>query len=370
MVMPSPVMASISATSESLSLHRGVERPLQFPGSDSSLELENINSMDKLLLTLSRVCDQLQGDGLDSGLVKNIVHLSAGLKAFGSVVEEFYKEKLDQLLVCLREACKNTSLDLVVRIHILEVIELRALNWAPNEACEAYYREKLAWAESCGSLRAPSLGGTIRNQSHGSHCKTYSLPQPSLDYKLTVTVGDQKLAIVGASAALAKAAKVVLDEHVGELSHCPSADVVMPAERCSPAPDPKLSRSVKVIRQPLFPGSTPEAFQQVEDELNSKAERKAFDRRANFAKISAASPNISSNIGGNSSSNIGSGETAEDFKDSGSKRRIRCYEREVLLSLADAPCARKVPDWLEAIFVELPVLRRSSPSRGDKEQSV
>jgi hypothetical protein len=42
-----------------------------------------------------------------------------------------------------------------------------------------------------------------------------------------------------------------------------------------------------VIRQPLFPASAPEAFLQVESNVTREAEKRAKERRANFAKTNA-----------------------------------------------------------------------------------
>jgi len=339
--------------------------------------------MDKLLLTLASVCDQLQGSGFDnnSGFVKNIAHLSAGLKAFGSALDRFYKDKLDQLLSCLRAACKDASLDLVARIHILELIELRALNWAPSEHVEAYYKQKLAEVDSLYKTRT-------RNQVHGSEGKPRSWPEPTPDYKLTVTVGDQKLSIVGPNAALVKAAKIILEEHSGELNQSPSADMVIPTDRSSPGAEPKLTRSVKVIRQPLFPGAPLEAFQLVEDELGPS---KALERRANFAKTNAACQtsnsnnlntttssnsnnsttgiNISSSSKNNDVSTTGASGYSEDLKvPAVTKKTLISYEREFLMNMSKAAYAKKVPAWLEALFVELPMLRKSNAVVGEREE--
>ena len=46
--------------------------------------------------------------------------------------------------VALRNACRDEELDLVSRVHLLEIIELRAMNWLPNENVSGYYKQKLS----------------------------------------------------------------------------------------------------------------------------------------------------------------------------------------------------------------------------------
>ena len=38
------------------------------------------------------------------------------------------------------------------RVHILEIIELRAMNWQPNENVTAFYKQKLSQLEYSGHL--------------------------------------------------------------------------------------------------------------------------------------------------------------------------------------------------------------------------
>ena len=55
----------------------------------------------------------------------------------------------------MRASCKDDRLDLVSRLHLLEVIELRAMDWVGNENVTNYYKQKLAQIE-VRSLRAYS----------------------------------------------------------------------------------------------------------------------------------------------------------------------------------------------------------------------
>ena len=43
----------------------------------------------------------------------------------------------------IREACKNSDLDLVARLQLLEIVEMRSVKWKPNDDVSNYYKHKL-----------------------------------------------------------------------------------------------------------------------------------------------------------------------------------------------------------------------------------
>ena len=50
----------------------------------------------------------------------------------------------------LRNACRDGSLDLVARLQLLEIIELRAMKWKPNENLTNYYQKKMSQVAGFG----------------------------------------------------------------------------------------------------------------------------------------------------------------------------------------------------------------------------
>ena len=54
---------------------------------------------------------------------------------------------MDKLNNSLISACRLDSLNLVARVHMLELIELRTMGWQPNENVTNYYKQKLAQIE-------------------------------------------------------------------------------------------------------------------------------------------------------------------------------------------------------------------------------
>jgi len=53
-----------------------------------------------------------------------------------------FSDQLDRVFIHLRNAGRDDSLDKVSRLHLLEVVELRAGRWAAQEQVNNYYQSK------------------------------------------------------------------------------------------------------------------------------------------------------------------------------------------------------------------------------------
>lgn len=58
-----------------------------------------------------------------------------------------FTDQLDKCYISLRNGCRDDRLSLAARYRLLEVIELRAMHWQPNENLINYYKQKLAQIE-------------------------------------------------------------------------------------------------------------------------------------------------------------------------------------------------------------------------------
>ena len=74
-------------------------------------------------------------------------NLCVGLKKVGHLLETEHSEKLDRLQGFLTEICKDSAVDITLRLNILEIIELRSLFWCSNPQLERFYQEKIAHFE-------------------------------------------------------------------------------------------------------------------------------------------------------------------------------------------------------------------------------
>ena len=101
-------------------------------------------SVEEIIQLLEQVESNLKARNYDKIVVASVVKLNVAMKSYGSQVELFHRELLDRAQVALRNACKDTSLDIVARLHLLEIIELRSMKWVLNESVLNYYRQKLS----------------------------------------------------------------------------------------------------------------------------------------------------------------------------------------------------------------------------------
>merc|ERR1711962_699948 len=100
---------------------------------------------------MENVSKQLNARNYDRHTVRCLLSLCATLKKSGPQLEHLYKDQLDKLGIAQRNACKDDQLDLVSRVHLLEIIELRAMNWQANENVTAFNKS------SSKSLAKPEI---------------------------------------------------------------------------------------------------------------------------------------------------------------------------------------------------------------------
>lgn len=116
-----------------------------------------VSYMDKFI-------ELVQSNSVEKDLRSAVIILCANLKMFGAQLEIHYKGKgtiscncvfttfttlwvkidqLDRVFIHLRNAGRDDSLDKISRLHLLEVVELRAARWAVQDQVCIYYQSKL-----------------------------------------------------------------------------------------------------------------------------------------------------------------------------------------------------------------------------------
>ena len=93
-----------------------------------------------------------------------IIRLNASLKTHGQHMEMFQCELLDKAQVALRNACKDTTLDIVARLHLLEIIELRAMKWVLTDSVINYYKQKLSMVDVSTKLNFQIGEDTLKTE--------------------------------------------------------------------------------------------------------------------------------------------------------------------------------------------------------------
>jgi len=224
-------------------------------------------SLEDLLVVIEGVRKSLgvKGEEGENQMVGQLQLVAANLKISGPTLEISHKDQMDKLNHSLMAACRSDSIDLVARVHMLELIELRSMGWQPNENVTNYYKQKLAQIEyesnSGSSARAQTapvslnpgaqdfnpfiksfepklstsqakrnptelhvdINKTVNFKPHSSFVSSGDrqmnfLPPPSslvkdeANFESVVQIGNDELKISGLSEDLVKTAKIVLHE--------------------------------------------------------------------------------------------------------------------------------------------------------------
>lgn len=105
-------------------------------------------SMESVLAEMDLVSQHMSLGTCDRSVYPAIAALCENLKMFGPQLENVYKDQLDKCYIALRNGCRDDRLSLAARYRLLEVIELRAMHWQPNENLLNYYKQKLVQIEA------------------------------------------------------------------------------------------------------------------------------------------------------------------------------------------------------------------------------
>ncbi|CAH0726066.1 unnamed protein product, partial [Brenthis ino] len=151
-----------------------VPRPLKSTTSsahnrNSVLDVK-INSVDDLIVLTEAVAYQMMQGNFDRALQSNVATMYSNLKLYGAQLEALYKDFLDRYFVVFRNGSQDERLDKKTRLHLLELIELRAKHWQGSDYMSQYYRHRGTHAEP---LLVPIMDGT---GSGGSASPTLAAP--------------------------------------------------------------------------------------------------------------------------------------------------------------------------------------------------
>merc|ERR1719204_1850375 len=100
---------------------------------------------DSVLQLLSSVLPLLSGPRdlqLQPVALAQLSSLSVGLRQVGHLLEKNHGDSLDCLHLQLINVCQDPSVDVVLRLQLLEIIELRTLGWQSVPLIDAYYKKR------------------------------------------------------------------------------------------------------------------------------------------------------------------------------------------------------------------------------------
>lgn len=117
-------------------------RPLKLAQRQSTVD-GRISTIEDILSLIDNVIMQLSNGYHDRMLQTKVITMCNHLKLYSSQLEAMYKDQLDRAFVVIRNASHDGRLDVTTRVHLLELIELRAKQWHHCDSMDAYYTQKL-----------------------------------------------------------------------------------------------------------------------------------------------------------------------------------------------------------------------------------
>jgi len=228
-------------------------RPLKI-GGGTQPEL----GVEDLLVVVENVRRSLAGAGLAApaaqtnfDLKNQLEVLTANLKISGPALERSHKNLMDKLNHALMSACRLERFPLMSRLHMLELLELRSMDWQSNVTLDNYYKQKLAQIEVESkpqqSQTAPVLGSvvnpfqasfqdegkeinkpelqSVREEKDNNNVVTTASPpipeeirHQGKKFFVSIKIRSEELTISGGSMDLVKTAKIVLNEFFNQTS--------------------------------------------------------------------------------------------------------------------------------------------------------
>lgn len=112
---------------------------------------ELISLVESVAGTLSNGCNDQEGMTL----------LLSNLRMLGPQLEMFSKDTLDRAFVTFRNASQDERLNIMTRLNLLELIELRAKSWQISDGVNSYYKHKATNVEP----ETTNLANTLNDMS-------------------------------------------------------------------------------------------------------------------------------------------------------------------------------------------------------------
>lgn len=100
----------------------------------------NYLMIDELILSIENLAKSLQA-GIND--IESVATIAQNMRVHGPQLETISKDILDRVFVIFRNASQSERLNIMVRLKLLELIELRAKGWK-EDGTSSYYKIKQA----------------------------------------------------------------------------------------------------------------------------------------------------------------------------------------------------------------------------------
>jgi len=114
----------------------------------------------ELLQSVTQLLEDLSVKPYQMASFLKLVDRMSQMKIVGKILEENHLAQLNAIMEKLTKLCKDSDADLEVRLHILELIEFRALGWRSTKSMEQFYIERFNDARKAKGGRLPTNGAS------------------------------------------------------------------------------------------------------------------------------------------------------------------------------------------------------------------
>jgi len=126
----------------------------------SNLTMNSDIAPVELLQSVTMILNDLSVKPYQMTTFMKLVNMMSQMKIVGKILEENHLAQLNDIMEKLTKLCKDSDADLEVRLHILELIEYRALGWRSTKSMEEFYIERFNDARKAKGDRLQSIGAS------------------------------------------------------------------------------------------------------------------------------------------------------------------------------------------------------------------
>ncbi|CAG9814539.1 unnamed protein product [Phaedon cochleariae] len=138
-----------------------------------------MSTVEDVIQAVEQVAALLSSNIADNKLSykDSVINLCQHLKVYGVYLEILFKEQLDHSFKIFRDKAQDDiQVDMLSRLHLLELIELRAKGWKGTDGMNMYYKKKI---NQFGNTQM-DMTESISSLSDSINSVTLSSPPPSL----------------------------------------------------------------------------------------------------------------------------------------------------------------------------------------------
>ncbi|KAL1437333.1 hypothetical protein MTO96_001395 [Rhipicephalus appendiculatus] len=172
----------------------------------------SVNDED-LLNEIEALHVSLNNGNYDATILALIVNVCELLKVKGASMESSFKDQLDCYFVTLRNASRDERLDVIGRLRLLEVIELRASGWKSIDLID-YFKGKFAEYEPTEVLKSSGKFGKPAKIPGRNFLKDEIVIRNSDSGKVNPGVRDRLVQITGPSEETITRAKELIEDTI------------------------------------------------------------------------------------------------------------------------------------------------------------